>query len=75
MGNTSVSSSRVVSLTKPPICANCDCKNRVTLGKIYCTLHDENPMRAGKPKKEQKKQVKPEVKPAYACCPCIFSLF
>jgi|UniRef100_A0A6C0LQ50 hypothetical protein len=61
MGNTtSVSSSRVVSLTKTPICANGNCKYRVALGKIYCTLHDMNPMRTGRPKEEVKKKVEPE---------------
>ena len=56
MGSTSsVSSSRVVSLTKTPICANGNCKNRVAFGKIYITLHDMNPMRTGRAKKEVKK--------------------
>ena len=72
MGNsTSVSSSRVVSLTKTPICANGDCKNRVAFGKIYCTLHDENPMRTGRPKEEEKKKV--ESQPCY-CCSWMFAL-
>lgn len=66
MGNsTSVSSSSVVSLTKTPICANGDCKNRVAFGKIYCTLHDENPMRTGRPKEEEKKKV--ESQHCYCC--------
>ena len=66
MGNsTSVSSSRVVSLTKTPICANGDCKNRVAFGKIYCTLHDENPMRTGRPKEEEKKKVESQY--CYCC--------
>ena len=60
MGNTSVSSSRVVSLTKTPICSHAYCKNRVVFGKIYCTLHDENPMHTGKPKEEEKKKAEPE---------------
>lgn len=63
--NTSVSSSRVVSLTKTPICANGDCKNRVAFGKIYCTLHDENPMRTGRPKEEEKKKVESQY--CYCC--------
>jgi len=64
MGNTtSVSSSRVVTLTKTPICSHADCKNRVAFGKIYCTLHDENPMRTGRPKEETKK-----VEPQRDCC-------
>ena len=72
MGNsTSVSSSRVVSLTKTPICAYVDCKNRVAFGKIYCTLHDENPMRTGKPKEEVKKTV--EDKCDLCCCCSLFA--
>jgi len=71
MGNsTSVSSSRVVTLTKTPICANGDCKNRVAFDKIYCTLHDMNPMRTEKVKKEVKKV---ESQPCY-CCSWMFAL-
>lgn len=71
MGSTnSVSSSRVVTLTKTPVCENYDCKNRVAFGKIYCTLHDENPMRTEKVKKEVKKV---ESQPCY-CCSWMFAL-
>ena len=63
MGNTSVSSSRVVTLTKTPICSHANCKNRVAFGNIYCNLHDINPMRTGKPKTEEKK-----AEPEKDCC-------
>ena len=68
MVNTSVSKSSVVTLTKTPVCAAADCKNRVAFGKIYCTLHDMNPMRTGKPKEEEKKEV--ETKEEKCCDPC-----
>jgi hypothetical protein len=74
MGNTkSVSKSSVVSLTKSPICANRDCKYRVALGKIYCTLHDENPMRPGRLKKEVTEPEKDRWS-LYSCCRCVFAL-
>ena len=68
MGNTSVSKSSVVTLTKTPICATADCKNRVAFGKIYCTLHDMNPMLTGRPKEEEKKVESKEEKCCDPCC-------
>ena len=66
MGNTKSLSKSAAVITKLPICANGGCKNRVTLGNIYCTLHEENPMRIGK-LKEQKKQEPRNYRCMYNC--------